>query len=65
MVTPVASITMEWAPNESVTADDDSTTEYRLTDSGRRALERYLDHMEALIRAMRDGMPGQAASENS
>jgi DNA-binding MarR family transcriptional regulator len=29
-------------------------TEYRLTTSGRRALERYLDHMEALIRATRD-----------
>ena len=29
-------------------------TEYRLTASGRRALERYLDHMEALIHAMRD-----------
>jgi DNA-binding HxlR family transcriptional regulator len=29
-------------------------TEYRLTQSGRRALERYLDHMEALIQAMRD-----------
>ncbi len=28
-------------------------TEYRLTDAGRRALERYLDHMEALIRAAR------------
>ncbi len=28
-------------------------TVYRLTASGRRALERYLDHMEALIRAMR------------
>lgn len=28
-------------------------TEYRLTASGRRALERYLDHMEALIRASR------------
>lgn len=28
-------------------------TEYRLTPAGRRALERYLDHMEALIRAMR------------
>jgi DNA-binding HxlR family transcriptional regulator len=26
-------------------------TEYRLTASGRQALERYLDHMEALIRA--------------
>ncbi len=29
-------------------------TEYRLTPRGRRALERYLDHMEALIRATRD-----------
>src|SRR6202030_2723615 len=29
-------------------------TEYRLAASGRRALERYLDHMEALIRATRD-----------
>ncbi len=29
-------------------------TEYRLTDEGRRALEKYLDHMEALIHAMRD-----------
>jgi len=29
-------------------------TEYRLTDKGRRALERYLNHMEALIRAVRD-----------
>jgi DNA-binding HxlR family transcriptional regulator len=29
-------------------------TEYRLTAGGRRALERYLDHMEALIQAMRD-----------
>jgi DNA-binding MarR family transcriptional regulator len=28
-------------------------TEYRLTASGRRALERYLDHMEALIQTMR------------
>ncbi|MBI4552087.1 MAG: transcriptional regulator [Candidatus Latescibacteria bacterium] len=29
-------------------------TEYRLAAQGRRALERYLTHMEALIRAMRD-----------
>ena len=29
-------------------------TEYRLTDSGRRALEKYLNHMEALIGAMRE-----------
>ncbi|MBX9604249.1 MAG: transcriptional regulator [Bryobacteraceae bacterium] len=28
-------------------------TEYRLTVKGRRALEKYLDHMEALIRTMR------------
>ena len=30
-------------------------TEYRLTPVGRRAFERYLDHMEALIRAARSG----------
>ncbi len=30
-------------------------TEYRLSPSGRRALEKYLDHMEALIRATREG----------
>jgi DNA-binding HxlR family transcriptional regulator len=30
-------------------------TEYRLTGSGKRALERYLNHMEALIRATREG----------
>ena len=29
-------------------------TEYKLTAAGRRALERYLDHMEALIRATRE-----------
>jgi DNA-binding HxlR family transcriptional regulator len=29
-------------------------TQYRLTMLGRRALERYLDHMEALIRATRE-----------
>ena len=28
-------------------------TEYRLTARGRKALERYLDHMEALIQATR------------
>ena len=28
-------------------------TEYRLNAAGRRAFEKYLDHMEALIRAMR------------
>jgi DNA-binding transcriptional ArsR family regulator len=30
-------------------------TEYRLSASGRRALEKYLDHMEALIRVTREG----------
>lgn len=30
-------------------------TEYRLAGAGRRALEKYLDHMEALIRATREG----------
>jgi DNA-binding HxlR family transcriptional regulator len=30
-------------------------TEYRLTLPGRRALERYLDHMEAIIHATREG----------
>ena len=29
-------------------------TEYRLTGAGRKAFERYLDHMEALIQAMRE-----------
>jgi DNA-binding HxlR family transcriptional regulator len=30
-------------------------TEFRLTTAGRKALERYLDHMEALIRTARAG----------
>ena len=30
-------------------------TEYRLTGAGRKSLERYLNHMEALIRATREG----------
>lgn len=29
-------------------------TEYRLTPAGRRALEKYLAHMEAIIKAVRD-----------
>jgi DNA-binding MarR family transcriptional regulator len=40
-------------------------TEYRLTAAGRRALERYLDHMEALIRATREAwraLSGRPAS---
>lgn len=28
-------------------------TEYKITPEGRQALERYLDHMEALIKAMK------------
>jgi DNA-binding HxlR family transcriptional regulator len=30
-------------------------SEYKLTADGKKALERYLDHMEALVRAMRGG----------
>jgi DNA-binding MarR family transcriptional regulator len=30
-------------------------TQYRLLPAGRRALEKYLDHMEALIRSTREG----------
>ncbi len=30
-------------------------TQYRLSPLGRRALEKYLNHMEALIRATREG----------
>jgi DNA-binding HxlR family transcriptional regulator len=33
-------------------------TEYSLTNAGRRALERYLDHMEAVIRQMRKPIGG-------
>jgi DNA-binding MarR family transcriptional regulator len=29
-------------------------TEYKLSTAGRKAFERYLDHMEALIQALRD-----------
>ena len=32
----------------------DPRTEYRLTAAGRRALEKYLVHMEAIIRAVKD-----------
>jgi DNA-binding MarR family transcriptional regulator len=34
-------------------ADRTPRTDYKLTASGRRALEKYLDHMDALIRATR------------
>jgi DNA-binding HxlR family transcriptional regulator len=30
-------------------------TEYQLTKAGRRALDEYLDHMESLIRRVREG----------
>jgi hypothetical protein len=42
------------AKSHSVSAGRSAKTSYRLTATGRRALERYLDHMEALIRATRD-----------
>jgi DNA-binding PadR family transcriptional regulator len=29
-------------------------TEYRLTPAGRRALEKYIAHMESIIRAVKD-----------
>src|SRR5207302_1400354 len=29
-------------------------TEYKLTEAGKRAFEKYLNHMEALIQAMRE-----------
>lgn len=29
-------------------------TDYRLTDAGRTALRRYVDHMESLLQALRD-----------
>lgn len=35
-------------------ADRVPHTEYRLTDAGRDALEKYLDHMEALIERVRE-----------
>lgn len=35
-------------------ADRVPHTEYRLTAAGRRALEKYLDHMEALIERVRE-----------
>ena len=31
-------------------------TEYKITGEGRKALGRYLDHMEALIKAMKGGV---------
>src|SRR6202162_2452584 len=40
-------------------------TEYRLTAAGRRALERYLDHMEALIRATRERLCSLYTSRSS
>jgi DNA-binding MarR family transcriptional regulator len=36
------------------TADARVQTEYRLTPAGRRAFEKYLSHMEAIIKAVRD-----------
>ena len=39
-------------------ADRRPRSEYQLTDAGRQALVRYLDHMEALIRSARAALPG-------
>ena len=36
------------------TADTRVQTEYRLTSAGRRAFDKYLSHMEAIIKAVRD-----------
>jgi DNA-binding MarR family transcriptional regulator len=36
------------------TSDARVQTEYRLTPAGRRAFEKYLSHMEAIIKAVRD-----------
>ena len=36
------------------TSDARVQTEYRLTSAGRRAFEKYLSHMEAIIKAVRD-----------
>jgi DNA-binding MarR family transcriptional regulator len=35
------------------TVDARTQTEYRLTSAGRRAFEKYLSHMEAIIKAVR------------
>jgi DNA-binding MarR family transcriptional regulator len=35
-------------------------SEYSLTGAGRQALERYLNHMEALVRAFRAGQPARS-----
>jgi DNA-binding PadR family transcriptional regulator len=39
-------------------------TEYRLTRAGRVALERYLEHMEALIKATREGTASGSPSKS-
>jgi|HubBroStandDraft_6_1064221.scaffolds.fasta_scaffold680992_2 DNA-binding transcriptional ArsR family regulator len=39
-------------------------TQYRLAPAGRRALEKYLDHMEALIRATRPLGPRPLSGSN-
>lgn len=36
-------------------------TEYKLTAAGRKAFEKYLDHMEALLKAMRPDAAGGGA----
>ena len=52
--TPASSKTRSTSPCTKSFEGRLPKTEYRLTAAGRRALERYLDHMEALIHAMRE-----------
>lgn len=40
-------------------------TEYRLTPEGRSAFERYLNHLEALVKGARDGRPPAFASRTA
>jgi len=40
-------------------------TEYRLTPEGRRAFERYLSHLEALVAGVREHRPQASASRTA
>ena len=39
-------------------------TYYRLTAAGRRAFERYVDHLEALVRGIRGGVAAQSSAQD-
>lgn len=43
----------EYITSRKTVVDGASRTEYRLTTAGRRALDKYLAHMEAIIAAAR------------